>query len=86
MAHKLSLRVANHRRAMLETTDRYDLLLNGERVGGVYYNMCGYLIDSGLPLPDGTRLQLPECGLSAIKRQIARINREARAPEQERAR
>lgn len=86
MAHKLMLKNANHRRAMLETTDRYDLLLNGERVGEVYYNMSGYLIDSGLPLPDGKRLELPECGLCAIKREIARINREARALGRGRAR
>lgn len=80
MAHTLTLKKANHRRVVLETTDRYDLLLNGARVGNVYFNMRGYLIDSGLPLPGGGRLQLPESSLSAIRCEIAAINREARAP------
>lgn len=76
--HKLTLRPANKRRAILETKDRYDLLINGEHAGNVYFNMTGYLIDRGLPLPNGKRLFLPEGSLGRIKREIAYINREAK--------
>ena len=64
---------------LLETKGRYDLLLNGNKVSTVYYNMRGYLIDNGIPLPGGGKFQLPECSLTTIKREIAAINREARA-------
>ena len=75
--HKVTLR-RNYRVAILERTNRYHLLLNGGVVGDIYYNTHGYVITPGIPLPDGRKLQLPECGITKIRREIARINREAK--------
>ena len=55
----------------------YDLLLNGEVVGDVYFNMTGYV--GTLPQPDGTGFTPGETGISAYRTEIARINREARS-------
>lgn len=54
----------------------YDLLLNGEVVGEVYYNMTGYV--GTLPQPDGTTFIPGEMGISAYRTEIARVNRDAR--------
>ena len=55
----------------------YDLILNGEVVGEVYYNMTGYV--GTLPQPDGTGFTPGETGISAYRAEIARSNREARS-------
>jgi hypothetical protein len=55
---------------------RYDVLLNGQKVGQLYFNMRGYRGD--LPLPDGTKLDIGEKSISAFKREVALINRESR--------
>jgi hypothetical protein len=54
----------------------FDLLLNGEVVGEVYYNMTGYV--GTLPQPDGTTFTPGETSISAYRTEIARVNREAR--------
>ena len=42
MKHVVTLREAPHKRAICETKMRYDVLLNGEQVGELHYNMTGY--------------------------------------------
>lgn len=63
-----------------ETKKRYALTLNGIEVTDVYYNMTGYNMTKGIPLPGESPsfLQLPECSISTIKAEIAKINREAK--------
>ncbi len=77
MDHVLSLREAPHKRAICETKMRYDVLLNGQRVGELYFNMRGYC--GYLPLPDGTNLDIGERGISSFRSEIRRINREAKS-------
>lgn len=55
---------------------RYDVLLNGEPVSELYFNMRGYR--GTLPLPGDTFIDIGERPLSEYRREIARINREAR--------
>lgn len=57
----------------------YDVLVNGERAGEIYYNMTGYC--GTLPLPGGGQFDPGESGISAFRREAARINREARAAQ-----
>jgi len=78
MPHKVSLQESKHR-AMFEQSPRYDVLLNGQRVGELYFNLTGYV--GKLPLPGGRWLQIPEGSLTSYRREIAQINREARADE-----
>jgi hypothetical protein len=54
----------------------YDLILNGKVVGGVYYNLTGYV--GTLPQADGTGFTPGETGILAYRAEIARINRNAR--------
>lgn len=74
--HKITLR-ESPRRAICEITPRYDVLLNGARVSELSFNTRGYI--GSLPLPGGRSLWLPESPISAIRREIATINREARS-------
>ena len=67
---------APHRRAICETRMRYIVMLNGKEYGEIYFNMTGYC--GYLPLPDGSRMSVGECGISQIKREAAAINREFR--------
>ncbi len=61
-------------RAMLETTSRYDVLLNGVLFDQLYWNMRGYV--GYLPTPSGSKLSMPEGSLASYKREAARLNRE----------
>ncbi len=54
----------------------YDMLVNGEVVGEVYYNLTGYV--GSLPQQNGPALTVGEQGISVYRAEIARINREAR--------
>jgi len=63
---------------MLETKMRYDVVLNGQVVGDLYFNMTGYV--GYLPTPEGRKLDIGERGISAFRREIAALNREARKP------
>ncbi len=76
MAHVVSLREAPHKKAICEREMRYDVLVNGQFHGDLYFNMKGYV--GALPLPDGSRLNIGERGISAYKAEIRRINKEAR--------
>jgi len=61
---------------MCERTSRYNVLLNGQKVGQLYYNMTGYC--GALPLPDGKNVSIGERGVAAFKKEAARINRMAK--------
>jgi hypothetical protein len=59
---------------MLETTKRFNVMLNGVKVEQLWWNMRGYV--GNLPLPSGLRLYMPEGSLASFKREIVRLNRE----------
>ena len=63
-------------RALLESQPRYDVCVNGVKVDQLYFNVRGYC--GSLPLPDGTKLSMPEGGISRFRHEAAVINREAR--------
>lgn len=75
--HVVTIKEAPHRRAICETDMRYEVFLNGILFDQIYFNMTGYC--GYLPLPDGTKLCLPESGISNYRREVAWINREAKA-------
>lgn len=60
---------------MLEKKPRYDVLVNGIRKGELYFNMRGYR--GALPDVHGCMQDLGEAPLSAYRRQVAALNREA---------
>lgn len=74
--HVVSLREAPHRMAIAEPSMRYDVLLNGNVVGELYFNIHGYV--GTLPLPNGKQLALPESSIGRFQREIRHINREAK--------
>jgi hypothetical protein len=43
MPFKLELKQTSRGMQVLETTPRYDVVLNGKTVGQLYYNMRGYV-------------------------------------------
>lgn len=59
---------------MLETTPRYDVVLHGQVVGQLYFNMRGYC--GVLPTPSGASLDIGEKSISAYRREVASLNRE----------
>ena len=59
---------------MMETTKRFNVMLNGVKVEQLWWNMKGYV--GNLPLPDGSCLYMPEGSLVSFKREISRLNRE----------
>ena len=61
--------------AIAEREPRYDVMLKGVKVGQLYYNTRGYT-GCNLPLPDGKRLALPEMSISAIRKEVAKLNKE----------
>lgn len=83
MPHVVTLREAPHKKAMLERHMRYDVLVNGAVKETLSYNMRGYI--GYLPLPDGGKLDIGERPITAFRREIGIINREARAAEREAA-
>lgn len=66
----------NSRREIAETTPRYDVFLNGNVVGELYYNMWGY--NGTLPTVHGHGMILSEAAVSRIKSTVASINRGAK--------
>ena len=65
---------APHKRAILETHMRYDVMLDGKLFDTLNYNMRGYI--GYLPTVDGGKLTIGEKGISAYKKEIAQLNRE----------
>jgi len=74
MAKKIRLVPAPHKRAMLETRMRYDVMLDDQCVDTLYFNMTGYC--GGLPNPQGNTVSIGEASLSEYHREVARLNRE----------
>jgi len=62
---------------MLETRPRYDVLLNGEVVTELYFNMRGYR--GALPTVRGGWMDIGERGISAWKKEVAWQNKHAKA-------
>lgn len=62
---------------VLETKPRYDVLVNGEKRGELYYNMRGYR--GALRDVHGYSLDLGEAPITAYRREVASLNREAKA-------
>jgi len=75
MEHVITLR--EQPRGHMGTHPDFDVLLNGRKVETAYFNTRGYRV--GLPLPTGGKLDPGEISLAALKREISRINREAKA-------
>lgn len=77
MPHVVKLVETRRGCAMMERTTRYDVVLNDQRIGQLSYNMRGYI--GYLPLPGGAKLDIGERPIGAFRKEVARINREARA-------
>ncbi len=74
MAFKITLK--ERRKTILQTEPDFDILLNGEKFGTLTYNMTGYI--GSLPLPEGGNLAMGEISLSAYRREISYLHREAK--------
>ena len=74
----LALREAPRRQSICETRMRYEITQKGRVVAEVYFNLLGYCVNPGIPLPEGGHLGLPEMSITGIKREIREINREAK--------
>jgi hypothetical protein len=73
---KLQLQETREGCEILEREPRYAVVLNGETVGQLRFNMRGYV--GRLPQPSGIWLEMGESGISRFKQEVAAINREAR--------
>jgi len=62
-------------RHILERHPRYAVLVNGEERGELYYNMRGY--QGYLPTVQGSKMDIGERGISAFRKEIRILNREA---------
>ena len=60
----------------------YAVLLDGKKVGELYFNMTGYT-GCYLPQPSGIPLHVGEGPISAYRKVIARLNRESALAHQE---
>lgn len=59
----------------LERHPRYAVLVNGEQEGELYYNMRGY--QGYLPTVQGSKMDIGERGISAFRKEVRVLNREA---------
>jgi len=62
---------------IMERRPRYAVMLNGNKVGELYYNMRGY--QGYLPTIQGGKMDIGERGISAFREEVANLNREAQA-------
>jgi hypothetical protein len=60
---------------MMERQPRYDVLVNGEPQGELYFNMTGYA--GTLPTVHGSRMDIGERGISAFRKEVSALNKEA---------
>ena len=60
---------------ILEARPRYDVLLYGEKIGQLYFNMRGYT-GIYLPRPSGIPLDIGERGITTYRKAVARLNKE----------
>ena len=67
--------------AILERTPRYHVMFDGKFYGELYYNMTGYVGYLPSPKEDGTiiPMNIGECGISAFRKEVARLNKEWKA-------
>ena len=75
--HVVTLKESPQKRSMCETHMRYDVMANGILADTLYFNMRGY--QGYLPLPGGSKLDIGEKAISAYKKEIGIINKEAKA-------
>jgi hypothetical protein len=62
-------------RHILERQPRYAVLVNGAPQGELYYNMRGYV--GYLPTVQGGKMDIGEKGISAFRREVSVLNKEA---------
>lgn len=74
---RIELREAPRKRAMCETKMRYEVYLDGKFFSDLYFNIRGYV--GYLPTAEGHKLDIGEVGISAFRKEIARLNREMAA-------
>jgi len=75
--HKLRLKQNNKYNNLFGATrQRYVLTLNDVEVSDVYYNVTGYVVSHGIPLPDGSSRKIPESAITTIRSEIATINKQ----------
>lgn len=60
--------------AILEKESRYHVMLHGQKVSELYFNMRGYV--GALPMPDGSSINIGEVSISRWKREAASLNRQ----------
>ena len=73
---KLTLEETRDGCAPYETHPRYRVMLNGEPAGVLFFNMTGYT-GCYLPQPSGIPLDIGEGPISAYRRAVAAMNKEA---------
>ena len=71
--HKVELAATRQGCAICEKEDRYDVLLNGQKFGQLYFNTRGYV--GYLPIHGGHKLDIGEKKISAFRKEVAAINR-----------
>ena len=64
---------------IMETTPRYNVMLNGVKVEQLWWNLKGFV--GNLPTPDGSSLYVPESGIVRFRREVAKLNREFAAAD-----
>ncbi|WP_411839630.1 hypothetical protein [Paracoccus sp. ME4] len=74
--HRISLQEAPGRH-MMERHPRYAVLVNGQPRGELYYNMTGYV--GTLPMVQGGVMNIGERPISAFRKEVSILNREAQA-------
>lgn len=82
---RLTLVEEPHKRAMLETKMRYAIHVDGVKKAELYYNMRGYCCNPGIPLYSGGFRDIGERSITAFRKEIAKLNREAKAYKAEKA-
>jgi hypothetical protein len=60
--------------AILENESRYHVMLHGQKVSELHFNMRGYV--GALPTPEGRSLDIGEVSISKWKREAAALNRQ----------
>lgn len=60
---------------ILEREPRFDVLVNGEPQGELYFNMTGYV--GYLPTVQGSKMDIGERAISAFRKEVAALNRDA---------
>lgn len=75
--YKLALVETRRGCAMLEKEPRFDVILNGKTFEQLHFNTRGYV--GTLPTPDGRQLSIGERPIAEYRKEVKRLNQEARA-------